>query len=325
MPGIVLPRLRALPKRDRELVARQKGAVRAAERVEEAAVRLVQARLGQLRLDLLSHLVRAESFSGTVNVQQAVALIQAEVGRAAAALLQVSIAATRETVRAAVGGQVLLREPVRAARAQERRPRVTTEEGPDGGVPRIRFVGETGTSLLQFGGDAATREVLQALTELTAEEVTTLTTRLRDGMVGAVRRAAVSGLTLVEATQAVDRALPAARRGARVTERTGSSAARIVRTQLNRAYGLAQRAGAEQLQDELGVQLEKEWIAVLDARTRGSHVRAHGQRVPVDEPFVVGGVRLMHPADPAGPPQETINCRCRMVTMLPDNPEDLFR
>jgi hypothetical protein len=39
--------------------------------------------------------------------------------------------------------------------------------------------------------------------------------------------------------------------------------------------------------------------------------------IPVDEPFIVGGAELMYPGDPAGPPEETINCRCRSVTQHP--------
>jgi hypothetical protein len=40
--------------------------------------------------------------------------------------------------------------------------------------------------------------------------------------------------------------------------------------------------------------------------------------VPADKPYTVGGNALMYPGDPAGPPQETINCRCRSVTVIPE-------
>jgi len=59
-------------------------------------------------------------------------------------------------------------------------------------------------------------------------------------------------------------------------------------------------------------------VATGDGRTRDSHLAAHGQVVDVDKPFEVGGAELMHPHDPAGPAKETINCRCRSVTIHPD-------
>lgn len=57
----------------------------------------------------------------------------------------------------------------------------------------------------------------------------------------------------------------------------------------------------------------KVWLATPDTRTRLDHRLAQGQTVPLDEPFIVGGVPLDHPGDPAGPPGQVINCRCTQV------------
>lgn len=63
----------------------------------------------------------------------------------------------------------------------------------------------------------------------------------------------------------------------------------------------------------------KEWVAVTgDNRTRPSHVRANGQRVPVNEPFLVGDSKGMHPHDPALPARESVHCRCVMVAIRPE-------
>jgi SPP1 gp7 family putative phage head morphogenesis protein len=59
----------------------------------------------------------------------------------------------------------------------------------------------------------------------------------------------------------------------------------------------------------------KGWVAILDAKTRDSHASAHGQRVPMDMPFDVGGTPMMYPGDPSAPANEVINCRC---TLLPE-------
>jgi uncharacterized protein with gpF-like domain len=34
------------------------------------------------------------------------------------------------------------------------------------------------------------------------------------------------------------------------------------------------------------------------------------------QPFIVGGARLMQPGDPAGPPGETIQCRCTVLPFM---------
>lgn len=59
----------------------------------------------------------------------------------------------------------------------------------------------------------------------------------------------------------------------------------------------------------------QEWIATRDARVREQHAERDGERVPVGEPFSGG---LMYPGDPAGDPGDTINCRCTVAFLTPD-------
>lgn len=58
----------------------------------------------------------------------------------------------------------------------------------------------------------------------------------------------------------------------------------------------------------------KEWVAVLDNRTRESHMLADGQNVPLQEKFLVQGELLKHPGDPSASASNRINCRCSSVT-----------
>ena len=57
--------------------------------------------------------------------------------------------------------------------------------------------------------------------------------------------------------------------------------------------------------------MEKEWIhAGHPKKARPSHLAADGQHVPANEPFIIGGIKMQFPHDPAAPLNETIGCGC---------------
>lgn len=89
-----------------------------------------------------------------------------------------------------------------------------------------------------------------------------------------------------------------------------SKAENIFRTEImtaqNQATHLALEEAKETFPDLMHV-----WFATGDWRTRDSHLEAHGQEVPVDQPFFVGGEYGMFPLDPALPLRERARCRCR--------------
>lgn len=69
--------------------------------------------------------------------------------------------------------------------------------------------------------------------------------------------------------------------------------------------------------------LERVWLATSDARTRDSHRDADGARAALTTPFTVGGVPLMFPGDPTGPPAQTVQCRCTTLLVRRGESVDL--
>ena len=64
----------------------------------------------------------------------------------------------------------------------------------------------------------------------------------------------------------------------------------------------------------MGIELQKQWMAALDSRTRDSHRELDGEKADIDGRFSNG---LSYPGDPTGPASEVWNCRCTMVAALP--------
>ena len=94
-------------------------------------------------------------------------------------------------------------------------------------------------------------------------------------------------------------------------------AEKIARTELSRISNMATFARQQDAAKHIPG-LMKEWVSVLlPGRTRPHHWAAHGQRVLVNEPFIVMGEKMMLPLDPAGSPANVINCMCRSVLYHP--------
>jgi hypothetical protein len=100
----------------------------------------------------------------------------------------------------------------------------------------------------------------------------------------------------------------------------------IARTEAIGAFNGGRYAGFVSYAKQVGGDWEKVWLATHDHRTRVTHARetgADGQRVPLLAPFSVGGAAMMFPGDPAGPPQEVIQCRCSILLAREGEPVDL--
>lgn len=99
---------------------------------------------------------------------------------------------------------------------------------------------------------------------------------------------------------------------ARIPEMNAGAAIRNARTMMTAAENEGRLDSFERAA-EMGIELQKTWIATLDDRVRESHAELDGESVPIDEPFSNG---LMYPADPSGDPEEVYNCRCTMISQL---------
>lgn len=81
----------------------------------------------------------------------------------------------------------------------------------------------------------------------------------------------------------------------------------IVRTETVKATNFTQMAAA----DNEDYEMDKQWIAIEDGRTRSSHSHAgvDGERIALDDKFTN---ELLFPGDPEGDAEEIINCRCTL-------------
>ena len=89
----------------------------------------------------------------------------------------------------------------------------------------------------------------------------------------------------------------------------------VVRTELGRAYSVAGQQRLTQAQEQLPG-LRKQWRRSGALHARIAHDHADGQVRPPDEPFNVDGEQLMFPRDPAGSPENTINCGCQSLPWM---------
>lgn len=191
-------------------------------------------------------------------------------------------------------------------------------------IDAIRLGSASVTEPLQAAGLLSTFEAepltLQRLIDLalgfSAELITNITEPMRAQINTQLRLAVLGAKSPFNVMKEITNIL-GIKAGRLLVKGVAARAESILRTEVMRMFNLSthnqQQRTARQVPG-----LMKEWVATNDDRTRPSHWNANGQRVPVDQPFIVNGFELMFPLDPAGPASETINCRCRPVTIHPD-------
>ena len=113
-----------------------------------------------------------------------------------------------------------------------------------------------------------------------------------------------------------------ARRIARDTTQQNSNAMiRYARTATTSAQNAGRMKTMHRAQG-LGINVRKQWLATLDGRTRDSHRNLDGQVKDIDDPFDSDYGKIMFPGDPSAHPGDVYNCRCTLVYVYPDYPEE---
>lgn len=188
-------------------------------------------------------------------------------------------------------------------------------------APKIQAALELGQRSIQeptaiFGVSVPLVAIPQNLVDVvqgfTADLIKRISDETRSRINADIASAILRGDSILDAARRIGRSLnqPATTFGG-----ISNRAERIARTEILRAYSIAQQASLRQIADYVP-KLKKQWIATLDDRVRPEHRQAHGQVRDWDEPFKVDGESLMYPRDPGGSPGNTINCRCVSVPVL---------
>ena len=119
-----------------------------------------------------------------------------------------------------------------------------------------------------------------------------------------------------------------AKRLERVLNMDKGMATRAARTAMTSAEN-AGRVDSYRRAVDMGLQVEQQWMATLDLRTRETHRLLDKQHVPVGGYFQPKGYgpkyRIRFPADPAALGEMTWCCRCTLVAWFPDSVEDVDR
>jgi hypothetical protein len=171
------------------------------------------------------------------------------------------------------------------------------------------------------------QELLGTLLGFSADLIKDITADMRQQINRQLRLAALGGQTPFQIMKEITNILGikardgiwGTRRRPEIVKGVAARAEAIVRTELTRVYNIAHMQAAKQV----GIQgLQKRWIATGDRRTRRTHLRAHidteAQPIPINQPFQVGRYSMMYPGDPMAGAEETVNCRCVMITVVPE-------
>jgi len=127
-----------------------------------------------------------------------------------------------------------------------------------------------------------------------------------------IRRATLGGQSAYNTMQNIDRII-----GISKEEGITKKAEDIARTEMSRVFNTASFLRTKQ-SEEAGIKMLKWWLTAGDERVRDDHKQAgldysEENAIPSEEPFDVGGEKLMYPGDPLASAKQAVNCRCKAI------------
>lgn len=165
-----------------------------------------------------------------------------------------------------------------------------------------RFAGHLG-ELAAADSLGAVQQVLDTRLQRLAEQLSQTTF---DEIATVLRQGVIGGQTVAQMTSELEQVF---------TDAEQNRAATIARTESIGALNEAAATYADNLPAD--VVAGREWLSAHDSRVRETHRVADGQVQPMGQPYLVGGVPMLFPHDPAAPPDEVINCRCTQAFLTP--------
>lgn len=173
-------------------------------------------------------------------------------------------------------------------------------------------LGEVGVPTGSLGSFTLPQTLQETLATYQADLIQSVSTELRDRITLQIGLGTVGGKSVGDVARAV--LGTGLKKGAFKT--AAQRADTIARTELNRVANLGTLKRLEDSATRIPT-LGKEWHSAHDPRVRPTHSKADGQVVPVNEPFLVGGHKAMHPLDPDLPAEESVYCRCIILPAVP--------
>ena len=154
-------------------------------------------------------------------------------------------------------------------------------------------------------------QLIRGLVSYRADRIKGLTDEIYDKISDVIRRGVLTGKSSDEITDQLGSVI----RDRGTFGALNTRATFVFNTEVHRAAEMATQEGLNETGKALPT-LRKRWLATL-YHTRQWHIEANGQEVPYNEPFTVGGEKMMYPLDPAGSAKNVVNCMCVCIPVVP--------
>lgn len=104
-----------------------------------------------------------------------------------------------------------------------------------------------------------------------------------------------------------------------MAKKSKNRAETIAITETHKASSHASHKRALDMRNDMGLNMQKQWIAVQDSRTRNSHIAMRDKpAIGIDEMFVVGGEKMDRPHATGASAGNVIRCRCVLKYIVVD-------